>query len=310
MWRARAIERGLGELAGRQDGSLERELKKLGLTGTRGLNPPDAPEPSADAINLAYTFAGLSLRPLRRAMAANGGRYEAGGGDLWMVAPEISEQELATGIPELPPQTPAGIPLLAACSPESVPADRNALDRASRWLMVCQGNSLEQIRADFSARLTRLILIEHNLWRLASAQGGPADRIPYAFRYCLLAWCWTPEAHAPGLDACALCIRCGDIIPPTTTGRPRRKSPPLCSRCAKDPPSARTWPAHAVAPDGPGEWWLICDGCGNFFAARRQARYCRGCKSSAVTPSRRLRLARTQTDTRCASVGQLLVGCP
>ena len=80
MRRARAIERGLSELASRQDGSLERELKKLSLTGTRGPNPIDAPEPSADAINLAYTFAGLSLPPLRRAIEANGGRHEQGAG--------------------------------------------------------------------------------------------------------------------------------------------------------------------------------------------------------------------------------------
>jgi hypothetical protein len=147
-------------------------------------------------------------------------------------------------------ERPAGIPLLAACSPETVPADRNALDRATRWLVALELKPLGQVRADISARLTRLIAIEHWLWQLAAAYGGPADRIPYAFRLRALAWFWTPDAHAPGLDANAVCIRCGEIVPPTTTGRPRRKAPPLCAHCAKERPAARTWLERAVAPDG------------------------------------------------------------
>jgi hypothetical protein len=276
-----------GELARRRDNSLDRELEKLKFLGAGGPNALDAPTPSDDAIDLAYAFARLSIPPLRAAILEGGGRILVAGGVWWLAAPEVTETEMASGVPALPDETPYGIPLLAACSPEAVPAEHNALAVGSRWLVARNLDPLQQLRQDFSARLTRLIAVEHRLWQLAGAHGGPSDRIPYAFRFRTLERFWTPSAHAPGLDACTLCLRCGDLISPSATGRPRRALPPLCAHCAKEPRATRQWPDHAVAPDGPGRWWLTCCACRNLFVAQRQARRCPECRLSAISPGRR-----------------------
>jgi hypothetical protein len=282
---ASTMEAAFGEFERRRAGSLERELRKPGRM--RGPNPLNAPTPSGEAVDLAYVFARLSIPPLRAAIEESGGRIVVPGGLWWLGAPEVTEEEMTSGIPALPKETPYGIPLLAACSPETVPAEHNALDFAARWRVAREINQLQQVQQDFSARLTRLIAIEQQLWQLAATHGGPSDRIPYAFRLRALASFWTPNAHAPNLYAYALCLRCGDLIPPSTTGRPRRESPPLCAHCVKDPDSARQWPEHAVAPDGPGTWWLTCAACENLFVGRRQARRCPRCRSSAISPSKR-----------------------
>jgi hypothetical protein len=166
--------------------------------------------------------------------------------------------------------------LLAACSPDTIPADRNALVYASRLLVARQHPLFVGAQGDFATRLTRLLALETDLWKLASKHGGRTDRLPYALRLRALGWFWTPEAHAPGLDPCTLCIRCGELIPPTTTGRLRRTSPPRCPHCSKEPPAARRWPTHAIAPDAPGTWWLRCEveGCDNPFVGQRHERLC------------------------------------
>jgi hypothetical protein len=126
------MERVFHELASRQDGSLERELRKRQLLGTRGPNVVNIPAPPGDAIDLAYVLARLSIPPLRIAIEKHGGRIRVQGGIWWLVPPEMSEAETSTGVPGLPNETPAGIPLLAACSPEAIPAERDALDVAPR----------------------------------------------------------------------------------------------------------------------------------------------------------------------------------
>jgi hypothetical protein len=269
-----------GGLARRNDGSLDLQLAKLGLLAPNGPNAVDAPAPSQDAIDLAYWLAGLSLAPLRDAIEAKGGRGFGLGRQWWLDAP-------ATDL--LPAQTVYGVPLLAACSPESVPAEHNALSFAACWLAVRALPRFAQVRLDFEARLTRLLAVEHALWQLAAAHGGPSDRIPYALRFRALGWFWAPEAHNPALDGCALCLRCGELIPPAVTGRPRRASPPRCTHCAKDPPSARTWPDHAIAPDGHGTWWLHCQAgsCDGFFVGGRNQFFCEEHDSSRLTASKR-----------------------
>jgi hypothetical protein len=284
---AQALEHGFRTLAGRDDDGLKREVEKLGRLNRAGPNPIDAHAPSREAIDLAYAHARLSLAPLRKAIEGLPGRPEADGGDIWLAAPE--RRTTPGQIPALPAETMWGIPLLAACSPETVPADRSALVRAWRWLVARQHRVFIQVREDFAARLTRFLALETVLWQLAAAHGGPSDRLPYAFRFWALSWFWTPAAHQPGFGACAICIRCGVLIPPTATGRPRRTSPPRCTHCAKESPSARAWPERAIAPDGPGEWWLPCQvaGCDKLFAGWRNEPRCDQHDPSRIARRRR-----------------------
>jgi hypothetical protein len=271
---AKALTEEFADRASRSDHSLQQDMKMLGLLARVGPNPVDAPAPSREAIDLSYSHARLSLGPLRKAITSRPGQLKAFGGDFLLAAPE--RRTTAEGIPALPAETVWGIPLLAACSPESVPADDNALVRAWWWLVARQHRMFVQVRKDFEARLSRLPALETVLWELAAANGGPMSRLPYAFRVWALSWFWTPEAHQHGLEAWAICIRCGELIPPVPTGRPRRTSPPRCSHCAKESPSTRAWPDHAIAPDGRSEWWFQCEveHCGHLFVGHRNERRC------------------------------------
>lgn len=263
---------------------LRQALDELRLLDPSGPNPTGARAPSTEAVDLAYSFARLSLRPLAEAIEAGGGQATALG-VFSLVPPDFSETR--DGVPRLPDETPYGIPLLAACSPDSVPPERNVLFHASRWLVARQYGQFEQV--DFPARLTRLLAIEAELWKLASAYGGPSDRLPYAFRVRALGWFWTRQAHAPGAGGCGLCIRCGGLIPPVATGRPRTKTEPRCPTCAKDRPAARAWPDRAIAPDGVGSWWLHCSvqSCDRWFSAKRNRLRCDEHDSSRLTVSKR-----------------------
>jgi hypothetical protein len=275
---ASSLEIAFGELARRPDDALQRESEKLGLLVANGPEAIDAPTPSPEAVEIAYTLAGLSLPPLREAIEAHAGRAHALGGRWQLIPPETDR---------LPEQTTYGIPLLAACSPDAVPPQHNALTFAARWLTARAHKRLVQMRPEFAALLTLLLAVEHALWDLTAAHGDPANRIPCAFRLRALTWFWTPDAHAPDLSACTLCIRCGDFIPPTRLGRPRTESPPFCAHCVKDRKEWPHWPKQAVAPESRGKWWLECATCHTFFVGSGQARRCGRCKSSATTRSRR-----------------------
>jgi hypothetical protein len=277
---ADAIERTVGELARRKDGSLQREIARFGLGGPRGPNRLRLPEPSRPALELAVFLADLSLARLR-ARSADGGRVVVWNWTLQFPSEETPPSETRRLV-EM--GLPLGLPLLAACSDESVPAEQNAFDWAARWLFARQVRAFDQVHEDFTSRLSVLLLIEHELWKYAFEAGGPADRLPYALRFRAVEWFWGPEAHASGLDGFSLCMRCGVPF------RPRRviSSPPRCAHCAKEPISSRDWPAHAIAPNGRGDWWLECQaGCGMAFIGRRHAKRCLRCRLSKITPSRR-----------------------
>src|SRR5581483_3462761 len=104
--------------------------------------------------------------------------------------------------------------------------------------------------------------LEAELWHLAARFGGPAAEMPYAVRFRALEWCWPGKAYA-GEAPAAVCIRCGKVWRPSRS----IQSPPRCADCAKEPPWKRQGPAHALAPDVRGTWWLLCDreGCLRLF---------------------------------------------
>jgi hypothetical protein len=278
------LETVFGSLARSTQNALRVELEKIGLSGPDGPHRFDAPPPGQVAVDLAYILARRSLPPLAKAIRSGGGQAAAHNGEWWL-------REPATDV--LPHESIHGIPLFAACSGESVPPEHNGIDWSVRWQVERRLEAFQQIRRHLAARLTELLATEHRLWEIAAAHGGPADRIPYAYRYRALQWFWEPDAHAPGLDAFAVCLRCGELIWPRRTGRPRRASPPLCAHCSSEPPGARRWPTHAVAPDGRGTWWLTClvPGCENVFVGHGQARRCPECRSSSTTPSKRRKLS-------------------
>jgi hypothetical protein len=170
-----------------------------------------------------------------------------------------------------------GIPLLGACSPETMIA-------FSRRRIATEYGEFEQVREAFSISFTELIEAEHDLWDLAWKHRGLSPSLPYAYRYRALEWLWTPDASKYG-NGVALCIRCGTIIR-------RKRAPrvdPRCPSCAKESPDARVWPDHAIAPAERGTWWLQCQaaGCRTAFVGPKRTLRCPHCKKARITPARR-----------------------
>jgi hypothetical protein len=189
----------------------------------------------------------------------------------------------------LPPKTDAlpvqacwGLPLLAACSPEN---KSNALDEIARLVYWLGLPEFEPHHRAFRLLLAEALAAELGLWIEAARYHGPSPRIPYAFQFLALEWFWTPEAHAKDLRAPALCLRCGAMWFPYR----KIKSPPRCEHCSSEEAKAREWPAHAVAPDVRGKWWLRCqaEGCKAVFVGRRNQLRCEQCDSSRRTASKR-----------------------
>jgi hypothetical protein len=227
---------------------------------------PDAP-PTPGAWQLGAELAAESLEPLARALERTG---LTAIGEGWRVdAPTELTSETAS----------MGVPLLGSCSTD-------ALYVASRLRQGAELPGFTPLHEDFRVRLARFPSYEALLWDLAAAEGGPSHRVPYAFAFYALEWFWDPEVHA--LDRIEIpCLRCGRPINPR---RPLKlTAAPRCPHCAKESPKARTSPAHALAPDGRGRWWLLCraEGCSNAFVGRADQLRCPHCRSSRTTPHKR-----------------------
>jgi hypothetical protein len=257
------LERKLGEA---DEEGLDRLARDPAVGRNRGPHHLDATRPNTAAIVLATKLAELSIAPLAAALRARERPLEVGNG--WIVGEPLMCIGLGADF---------GIPLLGACSTDTMFA-------LSRMRIAAEDGSFEQVREDLSIRLTHLIAVEHVLWELAAKYGGLSPTLPYASRYRALEWLWTPDA-SKDRNGVALCIRCGTIIL-------RKLAPrvdPRCRWCAKEPPAARDWPAHAIAPAERGTWWLRCqaDGCNKAFAGRAQAHRCPNCRTARITPSGR-----------------------
>jgi hypothetical protein len=173
-----------------------------------------------------FVTVSLSVRPSNNSAystslaQAFGPRGEAKAlGVFSLAAPELGATR--EGIPQLPDETPYGIPttrcLLARLDPAR---PKHALP----GLALARRTPARPVRSgQFAARLTGLLTIEAEFWKLAAAYGGWTDRMPYFFRLRALGWFWTPDVHTPGSHAYALCIRCEALIPPAATGRPRKR---------------------------------------------------------------------------------------
>jgi hypothetical protein len=253
------------------DESSEAQLadlaQEVGLADARGPYRLPDPPPTRESSELAMRLAAESLEPLGRALSALGGlRF----GNGWQTRQTLEPLEGAGSI---------GLPLLGACSDDAMTA-------LSRMRVASRIDRFAQVRESLEVRLTRFLAIEDLLWDLSAERGGPTRPIPYGYRYRAIEWLWCPQAHRHE-GAVALCLRCGAVFMPR---RPVTALAPLCSHCAKESPRARRPPPHAIEPAERGTWWLRCaaNECGNRFVGRAQARWCPPCRSSRITPRRRM----------------------
>jgi len=142
------------------------------------------------------------------------------------------------------------------------------------------------VRRAIARRLNSLVLVESNLWYLASL--GDTDLVvPYAVRYDLARFMWDREQ--PGH---VLCLRCGSHVHyrrPARYGTPRHAR---CRPCSRGNPDA--WPSHASEPHTRGTWWLRCQAqdCTHIFVGRADQLRCPHCRLDTTTLSRRKPLVR------------------
>ena len=238
------------------------------LTAAHGPNAWTTEGPSEEALGLAYELA-LGSLPALRSIRPSGTAHG------WKLRPPALDT--------LPEQASWGLPLLAACTPEGV--SDNALDEISHMFDELGGPTLEAFQDNFRVRLAEAIRVELELWMEAAEHGGQSPRIPYAYQFIALERFWSPAAHAGKLTAPACCLRCGTLWYPA---RPIT-APPRCAHCNNENPKTRVWPAHAIAPDLRGLWWLFCqyDGCDNAFVGYRNRKHCDRHISSRLPRSRR-----------------------
>lgn len=217
------------------------------------------PRPSVQAEALAVELAKRSLEPLRRAQQW----FTVDNG--WEVGPPRDLQPANLGLP-----------LLMSSSPETVFGAGHLL--YARRLM-----PFSQVHTNFTERLSRLLIAENWLWGVAAKHNGPSSKLPYAYRVQAVEWF--------GGASVSMCLRCGWIVLHQRT----TELPPRCPRCAKEPPAAREWPRHAVAPAERGTWWLNCqaEDCSLAFVGRRNQVRCPSCRTSRTTRSKRKPLKRT-----------------
>jgi hypothetical protein len=229
------------------------------LSARHGPNVWSAKGPSDDAVGLACELALGSLAALRSLI----GRRPITTAQGWRLhRPPLDV---------LPPQAGWGLPLIAACTPEHV--TDNALDELAHLVDGLDDQAgLVAFQDNFRVRLAEAIQVELELWVRAAADGGLSPRIPYAFHFFALEWFWSPAAHAPGLRAPALCLRCGAMWYPSR----RIGAPPRCAHCNNEDAKTRAWPTHAIAPDLRGLWWLRCqyEGCETAFVGQRHRHHC------------------------------------
>jgi hypothetical protein len=198
------------------------------------------------------------------------------GTELIQITPETIEQH----IPEFGHQT--GLPLtLASAPPLAQFLKALILERRQRAPNTAVRRELGEY----------LVKQEARLWALAAGQGAPSDVLPYATRIRALRWWWLPRPNQNPLQA-PLCLRCGKLT--ASVALDQAGGAPICDHCRRNPTLTHS---QAIAPAGPGTWWLRCQaiGCGNASAARAHARRCPACKLASTTPSRR-RPLRAQHD--------------
>jgi hypothetical protein len=134
-------------------------------------------------------------------------------------------------------------------------------------------------------RLNGFLKLEANLWFFAQME--ITMPVPYLVRYAAAQWLWTPE-----IAGTAFCLRCGSEIEYQRAARNPELRQPRCRPCSRG--HTPNWPRHAIAPADKGRWWLRCQsqGCTRPFVARKQARRCPTCTTSALTASKRKPLSR------------------
>ena len=133
-----------------------------------------------------------------------------------------------------------------------------------------------------AAQIAEALFVEDDLWVRCASMG----RIPYPFAYWGVQYLRKPTSQA---RAASLCLRCGVVL----RGTRKRATPAVrCEDCAKEPPSTRVWPKHAVMPHTRGMWWLRRQtaGCATLFRGRAQAHHCESHRLARVKPSARVAL--------------------
>jgi hypothetical protein len=134
-------------------------------------------------------------------------------------------------------------------------------------------------------RANGFLLTEIYLWSLAG-DGDWEGVVPYAVRYEAARYLWSPR-----IAGWAFCLRCGEPIHYRRAARSALgaevRSAPVCAACIRG--GSLDWPAHAIAPEARGTWWLRClaAGCTNAFIGRAQARRCSVCRTSSRAVSKR-----------------------
>jgi hypothetical protein len=139
----------------------------------------------------------------------------------------------------------------------------------------------DDIREALARRANALLLLESNLWYLASL-GGFNGVAPYAVRYDLARHMW--DANQPGH---VLCLRCGSHVHYRRLARPGVQRHGRCRPCSRGAPDA--WPAHATEPETQGLWWLRCqtEGCSQPFIGRADQLRCTQCRLDRNAATRR-----------------------
>jgi hypothetical protein len=243
--------------------------REAGLDGGLGPNKLPLVPPSRVADELALGALGKVLPGLEaeyRLLGLNdfrpGQAIEAG--FSWPVELPPRLDGVAAGI---------GLPIVGAFCPTACAA-------LARVLLATHLKNFTADHPRLRRLLTLFIFVEQQQWEIARVT------MPYSFRYRLMSWVWDRRAHRHEL-AYAICLRCGSLV---ARSREPLASHPLCSACAKESPTAREWPANAVAPAEQGKWWLRCDysGCTTPpFVARGQRRKCEQHDTSSLTRSKR-----------------------
>jgi hypothetical protein len=251
-----------------------------------------------ESKRLADLLAEQSLEPLRRALAP--GREITLEDNAVLHAPS----NLYEGA-EL-----VGLTLTAACSSSEM--------EAATLRLALRGSRQPELQAPvflgppehpgprsgkdvFAIDLMHLVEVESTLWWLAGINGGPTDRIPYAYRCAAIEWIikakpapgvrTDPRHPRPGVKAeplaTSICLRCGETF---RFGRVPEDGT-RCHHCTKESPATRIWPDNAIAPAGRGTWWLRCEArrpdCLGAFVGRRNRLTCINCRASNISPSKR-----------------------
>ena len=271
----RGDDRARKVLAAMRAGSMRWPIPEpFGDGSLDGLRPPNK------TITLAQLLLEQTIEPLRRALS----EYTMRRGPLRI---RMNETDYELGEP-VPVQVEG--PILFLCAPLTAHVCRKLVADVASLHVVVNDPSMPMDahaeRAHFARERTKLIRVEHWLWKQGAKFGGPPSGIPYYFRLLLLVMVWNPVAHAaPG--ASTLCIRCGTLV---HRKRSTLTELPRCATCMKETHAQREWPTHAMAPHDQGRWFLRCQypDCEMVFTGPRHQKLCPDHTSSRLPPARRL----------------------